>query len=106
MTEAADVVVVGGGPVGAALALALADSGYAPVVLESRDPDVAAGDPRPLALSYGSRLILDGLGVGEGLDPATPIEGIHVSQRGGFGRVVLTAAEAGLPALGYVVHYA
>ena len=106
MTEAADVVVVGGGPVGAALALALADSGYAPVVLESRDPDIAIGDPRPLALSYGSRLILDRLGVWEGLEPATPIEGIHVSQRGGFGRVVLTAAEAGLPALGYVVHYA
>src|SRR3990172_2356190 len=106
MTEAADVVVVGGGPVGAALALALADSGYAPVVLESRDPDVAAGDPRPLALSYGSRLILERLGAWEGLAPATPIASIHVSQQGGFGRVALAAAEARLPALGYVVDYA
>ena len=37
--------------------------------------------------------------------PATPIETIHVSQRGGYGRTLLTAAEAGLPALGYVVRY-
>ncbi len=106
MTKPADVVVVGGGPVGAALALALVGGGYAPVVLESRDPGIVVGDPRPLALSYGSRLILDRLGVWEGLEPATPIEGIHVSQRGGFGRAALTAAESGLPALGYVVDYA
>jgi len=106
MVEAADIVVVGGGPVGAALALALADSGFAPVVLESRDPDVAIGDPRPLALSYGSRLILERLGAWEGLAPATPIASIHVSQQGGFGRVALAAAEARLPALGYVVDYA
>jgi len=106
MVEAADIVVVGGGPVGAALALALADSGFAPVVLESRDPDVAIGDPRPLALSYGSRLILERLGAWEGLAPATPIDSIHVSQQGGFGRVALAAAEARLPALGYVVDYA
>jgi 2-octaprenyl-6-methoxyphenol hydroxylase len=39
------------------------------------------------------------------LAPATPIERIHISQRGGFGRVELTAAEASLPALGYVLDY-
>lgn len=106
MAEAVEVAVIGGGPVGAALALALADRGCAPVVLEARDRAVAVGDPRPLALSYGSRLILDRLGVWQALAPATPIEAIHVSQRGGFGRAMLTAAEAGLPALGYVVDYA
>lgn len=106
MVEAADIVIVGGGPVGAALALALADSGFAPIVLESRDADLAVGDPRPLALSYGSRLILERLGVWERLTPATPIERIHVSQPGGFGRVALSAGEARLPALGYVVDFA
>ena len=106
MVEAADIVVVGGGPVGAALALALADSGMAPVVLESRDPGAAIADARPLALSYGSRLILERLGAWERLAPATPIDSIHVSQQGGFGRVALAAAEARLPALGYVVDYA
>ena len=102
--EAADVVIVGGGPVGSALALALRDSGLRIVLLEAR----AAGgsDARPLALSYGSRLILERLGVWPALAAtATPIRNIHVSQRGGFGRVGLAAAEAGFPELGYVVDY-
>jgi 2-octaprenyl-6-methoxyphenol hydroxylase len=63
-------------------------------------------DPRPLALSYGSRLILERLGVWDALTPATAIDRIHVSQQGGFGRLSLSAAEARLPALGYVVDYA
>lgn len=105
MVEEVNIAVIGGGPVGAALALALADRGYAPVVLEARDGAVAARSPRPLALSYGSRLILDRLGVWQTLAPATPIASIHISQRGGFGRATITAAEIGLPALGYVVDY-
>ncbi len=106
MVDVAKIVIIGGGPVGAALALALADSGFDPVVLESRDSDVLVRDTRPLALSYGSRLILDRLGAWERLAPVTPIDSIHVSQQGGFGRVALTAAAAHLPALGYVVDYA
>lgn len=103
-TATADIVIVGGGPVGSALALALRDSGLRIVLLEAR----AAGsaDARPLALSYGSRLILERLGVWPALAAtATPIRTIHVSQRGGFGRVSLAAAEAGFPELGYVVDY-
>lgn len=100
-----DIAIVGGGPVGATLALALA-GGIEAVVLESRQDDTATGDPRPLALSYGSRLILERLGIWEALGTVTAIEQIHVSQRGGFGRVAMSAAEAGLPALGYVAEYA
>lgn len=104
MPEAADVVIVGGGPVGSALALALRDTDLRVVLLEARA--AAAGDARPLALSYGSRLILERLGVWPALAAtATPIRHIHVSQRGGFGRVGLDAAEAGFPELGYVVDY-
>ena len=99
-----DVLVVGGGPVGAALALALRGSGLAVGLLEARAPQAAA-DPRPIALSHGSRLILERLGVWERLAPATPILRIHVSQRGGFGRAELDAREARLPALGYVLDY-
>ena len=102
--EAADIVIVGGGPVGSALALALRDSGLRIVLLEARA--AGSGDARPLALSYGSRLILERLGVWPALAAtATPIRNIHVSQRGGFGRVGLSAAEAGFPELGYVVDY-
>jgi len=99
-----DVLVVGGGPVGAALALALRGSGLAVGLLEARAPQAAA-DPRPIALSHGSRLILERLGVWERLAPATPILRIHVSQCGGFGRAELDAREARLPALGYVLDY-
>ena len=60
---------------------------------------------RPLALSHGSRLILERLGAWDALSDATPIERIHISQRGRFGRTVLDAAEASLPALGYVSDY-
>lgn len=104
--ERADIVIAGGGPVGAALALALENAGAHPVVLESRSRDAAVTDPRPLALAHGSRLILERLDIWEALEPVTPIVEIHISQQGGFGRAVMTAAQAGLPALGYVVEYA
>ena len=100
-----DVLIAGGGPVGASLALALHGAGLVVGLLEPRAPRAAQADPRPVALSHGSRLILERLGVWELLAPATPIRRIHVSQRGGFGRVELDAAEARLPALGYVVDY-
>jgi 2-octaprenyl-6-methoxyphenol hydroxylase len=102
-----DIAVLGGGPVGATLALALHKSGHAVAVLE-RAPAAAArsGGPsfRPIALSYASRVILERLGVWAGLR-ATPIETIRASQAGCFGRAVLAAADAGVPALGYVVDY-
>lgn len=106
MSAECDLAVIGGGPVGAALALEAARKRLRVQVLESREAGVRATDTRPLALSYGSRLILERSGVWPELDPATPIGRIHISQRGGFGRTEMTAAEAGLPALGYVVDYA
>ncbi len=99
-----DVLVIGGGPVGAALALALRESGLAVGLLEARAPG-ATLETRPVALSHGSRLILERLGVWERLAGATPIRRIHVSQRGGFGRIELDARQAGVPALGYVLDY-
>jgi 2-octaprenyl-6-methoxyphenol hydroxylase len=100
-----DIAVVGGGPVGAALAAGLEASGLAVTVLEARSR-LEAPDPRALALSQGTRLILERLGAWSNLaDQATPIETIHVSQRGGLGRAVLGAADAGVPALGYVAEY-
>jgi len=106
MTSPADIVVAGGGPVGAAFALALHAGGAGVTVLESRERETAVADARPLALSYGSRLIFERLGAWESLAPATAITRIHVSQRGGFGRVEITAENEQVPALGYVVDYA
>jgi 2-octaprenyl-6-methoxyphenol hydroxylase len=104
-----DVAIAGGGPVGAALALALHAAGVDVVLLEARDASKAPapGALRPLALSHGSRLIFERLGVWEAVTAlgVTPIERIHVSQRGRFGRALLSAAAAKVPALGYVTDY-
>ena len=100
----ADVLIVGGGPVGASLALALGNSGLDVMLVEARASSSA--DTRTLAVSRGTALHLVRLGVGMDALDATPIEIIHVSQRGGFGRTVLRAAELGIPALGYVATYA
>jgi len=102
--RACDIVIVGGGPIGAAVAIALQSSGLDLLVLEAR-PAGLSHDARTLAMSYGSRLILERLGIWPRIEPVTPIESIHVSQRGGFGRTLLSAADADLPALGYVVRY-
>ncbi|MEK6592218.1 MAG: FAD-dependent monooxygenase [Pseudomonadota bacterium] len=105
MSDATDVAIIGGGPVGAALAAALAGSGLDVALLEARAAEQRVSDPRPLALSYGSRLILERLGMWSNLGAPTAIARIHVSQQGGFGRVTLSAQEARLPALGYVIDY-
>jgi len=95
-----DVVIAGGGPVGCTLSLALAGSG---VSVARIGGDRSAAD-RPIALSHGSRLILERLGAWKQFQ-TTPIETIHVSQRHGFGRTVMRSAEHDLPALGYVTAY-
>jgi 2-octaprenyl-6-methoxyphenol hydroxylase len=103
--EHCDIAIIGGGPVGAALAIALKDSGLAIAVLEAK-AELTAPDPRALALSQGTRLILERLAAWDRLEAkATPIETIHVSQRGRFGRAVLAAKELDVPALGYTSEY-
>ena len=108
--ETVDILIVGGGPVGAALAIALEDGGHTVVLAEARSADSAVrrgttgGDARAIALSYASRLILERLKAWPGL-AVTPIETIHISQRGGFGRTLIRAADCDLPALGYVANY-
>ena len=106
MTPASDILIVGGGPVGATLALALQAHGVAVGLLEARPAGAAHGDQRALALSFGSRRILERLGVWDELaEQATAIETIHISQRGSLGRTRLRAQEHGQPALGYVLAY-
>ena len=103
MTAGADILVRGAGPVGCTLALALRASRHAVRLV---DPQPAARVAfRPIALSHASRLILERAGVW-GDFPVTPILSIRVSQAGAFGRTRMDAADAGVPALGYVTQYA
>ena len=106
MDEPYDIVIAGGGPVGAALALGLSGCGLKLALLEARAPEDAGDDARFLALSHGSRLILERLGVWRELaQAATPIRHISISHQRGFGRAELDADAANVPAFGYVAGY-
>ncbi len=96
-----DLLIVGAGPVGLALALALKDAGLDIVLADARTREAVTRDPRDLALAHGTRLTLQRLGVWDAL-PRTAIEHIHISHQGGLGRTLIDAAEHDLPALGYV----
>ena len=102
-----DIVIIGGGLVGASLAVALRESPLRIGVIEAV-PLAASSQPsyddRTLALAWGSKQIFDSIGCWRDIAPeATPIERIHISDRGHFGVTRLSATESGLPALGYVV---
>ena len=107
MSEILDsIVIVGGGPVGATLALQLAKQGTSVTVLEARKKGAAYSEARALALSYGSKRILEKLGVWDSLaKSATAINTIHVSQKGSLGRSILRAGDYQLESLGYVLSY-
>ncbi|SNT14668.1 2-octaprenyl-6-methoxyphenol hydroxylase [Noviherbaspirillum humi] len=101
-----DIAIIGAGPVGLALALLLARHGVPPgriALIDARAPEQAIRDPRSLALSHGSRQILEDIGAWT--MPADSIHQIHVSRRGHFGRTLIDRDEYKLPALGYVTRY-
>jgi 2-octaprenyl-6-methoxyphenol hydroxylase len=97
------VAIRGAGPAGCALALLLRAQGT-PLALLGERPKARAAF-RPIALSHASRLILERVGAWTAL-AASPIRSVHVSQQGAFGRTRMSAADAGVPALGYVADYA
>ncbi len=104
--EMFDIVIVGGGLVGASLAILLRDSPWSIAIVEAFEHDASAQpsyDDRTVALSYGSRLILDSMGLWPALrDEVEPILHIHISDRGHFGVTRLHYDEEGVEALGYV----
>lgn len=104
LLQRVDILVIGAGPVGMTLARALADGPYTTLLVDRRRLQGRDDDPRALALSHGARQLLERLGAWPGR-AATPIETIHVSHRGGFGRALIDRRDYGLAALGYVVRY-
>ncbi len=101
-----DIAICGAGPVGLALALLLVRRG-APAsriaLIDAKPLEQVNKDPRSLALSYGSRQILEEIGIWPLAVDA--IHQIHVSRRRHFGRTVIDRDEYGVPALGYVTRY-
>src|SRR5574343_325604 len=108
MTEPAnenvDILIIGAGPVGLTLHLALAAGGQKSLLLDRRPLAAQQADPRALALSHGARQLHEQINSWP-TRAATPIETIHVSQKDGFGRTLIDRADYALPAPGYVVRY-
>ena len=108
------LAIVGGGLVGASLALALQQGakarGWNIALIEPFEPGSEyqpSYDARSTALSYGTRLIYQRLGVWERIaERAEPITQIHVSDRGRAGATRLDASDQQVPALGYVLENA
>ncbi|MCS3467814.1 2-octaprenyl-6-methoxyphenol hydroxylase [Pseudomonas sp. JUb42] len=108
------LAIIGGGLVGASLALALQagakERGWKIVMIEPFAPGDSyqpSYDARSSALSFGARQIYERLGLWQHIARrAEPILHIQVSDRGRFGATRLSALEEGVPALGYVVENA
>ncbi len=102
-----DVAIVGGGMVGASLAVALAPLGLQVALIEAiaHDSDAQPSfDERTTALSNASRRILETIGVWRiASSAATPIRKIHVSDQGHFGFARIDSQSQGLDAMGYML---
>ena len=99
-----DIAIVGGGLVGASLALGLANTPLRVALIEASLPPVgeAHWDERCIALNHASQRIFEALGAWSELTAhATPITSTHISERGRLGVARFSADEAGVEALGY-----
>jgi len=102
-----DLIIVGGGMVGASLACALKNASLKIAIIEAYEPhsqQQASYDDRGIALAYGSQRIFESMGLWEQLAiHSTAISDIHVSDRGHFGITRLSAQDENVPALGQVI---
>lgn len=111
-----DIVIVGGGLVGASLGCALAPLiqryGWRVAIIEATalpeqmdaSPWQPSFDARASAIAEGSAQRFRQLGVWDAMcSEATPIERIHISERGRLGAARLSASELGVDALGHVI---
>jgi 2-octaprenyl-6-methoxyphenol hydroxylase len=107
LSRDAGVLIVGGGLVGASLAIALDAAGIPATLVEAAAPRADAQpsyDERNLALARATVNGLDAIGVwAHAAAQATPIRHIHVSRAGEFGSARLDAARHGVEALGWTL---
>ena len=101
-----DVLIVGGGLVGASLAVALSGRGLAVTLVEAAAPPASrpSWDERTIALNLASEAIFRQLGVWAPIrEAAAPILSTHIGEQGRFGVARFSAEQAGYEALGYNV---
>ena len=109
MSDSSDIIIVGGGMVGACMALAAAREGFQVTLLEPRQPSLDwSGDDfdiRVSALTRTSETILRNLDVWSGMQQrrATAYENMHVWDRKDFGEIHFAAEDVGASNLGHIV---
>jgi 2-octaprenyl-6-methoxyphenol hydroxylase len=97
-----DIAIIGGGMVGAALAVALKESSHRVILIDAALSH--AQDHRLIALNHSSCTLFQNLGLWQYLqEEATAIKEVHVSTRGHFGTTRLSAEDMKLRQLGHVV---
>ena len=107
-SSSCDILIQGGGPVGLACAAwILQKFPEAKIILLDRNPandeDLAGADSRGIALSHGSKLLLDTVNAWP--KEFAAIHRVHVSQAGRFGRALMTREELKQDALGHIIRY-
>ena len=108
ISSSCDILIQGGGPVGLACAAwTLQKFPDAKITLLDRNPinddDLANADSRGIALSHGSKLLLDTINAWP--NHSAQIHRVHVSQAGRFGRALMTREELNQDALGHIIRY-
>ena len=102
-----DIVIVGGGVIGATCALMLANSGVKVTLIEYLNKSDLISpklDRRNIALSYGSILLFKELNIwGKLIEYSSAIKNIIVSQKGSFTKTFLDAESYNIPAFGFTV---
>ncbi|OJX10737.1 MAG: hypothetical protein BGO77_02445 [Caedibacter sp. 37-49] len=102
-----NALIIGAGPVGATLALALAQAGLKSVIVDPCEPAHVLDkgfDGRTLAISHGSHLLFKALGIWEEMLPfAEPIKKIHISQANHLGYVHYDEKDSNNLAMGYII---
>ena len=103
-----DILIHGGGPVALACAAwCLQKIPELSLVLLDRNPindeDISNGDSRGIALSHGSKILLNTIHAWP--TDCADIHRIHVSQAGKFGRALMTREELNQEALGHIIRY-
>jgi len=108
MNNQYDIIIIGGGMVGASLVAALKNHSEKKIAVVEAHPFNSTSQPsfddRSIALSYGSRRILESMGLWHKLETEIEaIKSIHVSDRGHLGATRISHTEEKVEALGYVV---
>ena len=108
MTKDYDILIIGGGMVGAGLACALGDSPLRVAVIESQPLPLLQGDEHDLrvsAITLASRAIFTNVGAWDGMQRrrVSPLRAMHIRDAQGSGSIHFDAAELGEPELGYII---